>query len=141
MVRKDDRMADWFEKGLKFECTKCGKCCRGEPGHVWVSGAEMVSIAGFLGMSLDVLEFECSRKVGARIGLLEKPNGDCVFWENGIGCRVYPVRPVQCRTFPFWKASIVSPQAWSRVSERCEGVGRGKLYRAEEIRKRAERVW
>ncbi len=134
-------MPDWFEKGLKFECTKCGKCCRGEPGFVWVNGAEIVSIAGFLGVGLETLESSCIRRAGERMTLREKPNGDCVFWENGIGCRIYPVRPTQCRTWPFWKQNITTPQAWRRVSERCQGIGRGKTYRAEEIRKRAEHAW
>lgn len=134
-------MADWFEKGLKFECARCGKCCRGEPGFVWVNGAELVSIAGFLGIGLELIESRCTHSVGERFSLREKPNGDCVFWENGIGCRIYPVRPTQCRTFPFWRHNVASANAWQRVSARCEGVGRGKLFRAEEIRKRADRLF
>jgi hypothetical protein len=133
-------MPDWFEKGLRFECAHCGRCCRGAPGFVWVSDPEAVSIAGFLGVSPESFRETCTRRVGARASLVEKPNGDCVFWENGIGCRVYPVRPTQCRTFPFWKSNISTPEAWQVLTASCPGVGKGRHYRAEEIRKRAERT-
>jgi uncharacterized protein len=38
--------------GLRFECTECGKCCtsRGEYNHVYLSDAEVVSLARYLGM-------------------------------------------------------------------------------------------
>lgn len=134
-------MGDWFEKGLRFECKGCGKCCRSEPGYVWVSEPETISIAGFIGVSVETFNDRCVRKVKSRFSLREKPNGDCIFWEHGIGCRIYPVRPTQCRTFPFWKDNIESPDAWKQTGERCIGVGHGKLFRAHEVRKRSEREW
>jgi Fe-S-cluster containining protein len=30
----------WFKDGLRFECQRCGRCCRGEPGVVWVNKQE-----------------------------------------------------------------------------------------------------
>ena len=133
-------MPDWFEKGLRFECAKCGACCRGEPGYVWINGAEAVAIAGFLRMSIDVFSANCVRDVGKRVSLIEKPNGDCVFWESAIGCRIYPVRPTQCRTWPFWEENIAGPRTWERAGQKCAGIGRGRVYRADDIRKRAART-
>jgi Fe-S-cluster containining protein len=60
------------------------------------------------------------------------PNGDCVFWADG--CTIYPVRPRQCRTYPFWSENLASPESWTEVKKTCHGAGRGKLYRLEEIR-------
>ena len=31
----------WFKEGLKFECQRCGRCCRGEPGVIWVNKKEI----------------------------------------------------------------------------------------------------
>jgi Fe-S-cluster containining protein len=132
-------METWYSRGLKFECTRCGACCRGEPGYVWVSGPEVIGIAGFLGSSVAAVESTYLRQVGARVSLIEKANGDCAFWEKGIGCRIYPVRPSQCRTFPFWKQNVAAEDAWQRLQKRCPGIGQGKLFKAEEIRKRAEK--
>jgi len=40
----------WYAHGLHFECTRCGDCCRGAPGYVWVREEEVERIARFLGM-------------------------------------------------------------------------------------------
>ncbi len=72
------------------------------------------------------------RKVWWRVSLKEMPNGDCVFLGPG-GCQVYTVRPVQCRTFPFWRDLVESPGRWENEKERCPGIGRGKLYNRYEI--------
>ena len=132
---------EWYAKGLRFECQKCGACCRGEPGYVWVEQAEVIGIAGFLSETPESVERSYARRVGGKTSLLEKPNGDCIFWEQGIGCRIYPVRPTQCRTFPFWKRNIESEGAWQRTAERCPGVGKGKLYTNHDIQRRLERRW
>ena len=29
---------EWYRDGLRFECTRCGACCTGAPGYVWVTG-------------------------------------------------------------------------------------------------------
>lgn len=71
------------------------------------------------------------RKVGTRYSLVEKPNGDCVFYDKG--CTVYAARPTQCRTFPFWSENLKSRTAWNELSEECPGVGQGQLYSVEEI--------
>lgn len=61
-----------------------------------------------------------------------RSNGDCVFWNEG--CAIYPVRPRQCRTFPFWKETLQSPSAWAEQREFCHGIDQGKLYSLDEIR-------
>ena len=67
-----------------------------------------------------------------RVSLREKPNLDCVFWENG-GCAVYAARPLQCRSFPFWSACLASPADWKEFEERCPGIGKGRLHSRREI--------
>ena len=55
-------------------------------------------------------------------------------------CRVYPVRPLQCATWPFWTENL-KPETWNGpVRETCPGIGQGRLYsRAEIERLAAER--
>ena len=73
------------------------------------------------------------RQVGVRYSLIEKPGGDCIFWDKGSGCTVYEARPVQCRTWPFWAENVESPAAWAEVGGGCPGVDRGRVYTVEEI--------
>ncbi len=98
---------------------------------MWVREIEIASIARFL--KLDVAEFAatCLRKTLRDYALVEQANGDCVFW-SPAGCRIYEVRPTQCRTFPFWWEYLRTPKAWGEAARRCPGVGKGRLYLPQE---------
>ena len=37
----------WYDAGLKFQCTRCGACCTGAPGYVWVNGEEIARLAAY----------------------------------------------------------------------------------------------
>ena len=121
----------WYKDGLRFECTQCGRCCTGAPGYVWVTRAEVAELAKFLNVTLEKFAQRFVRKVGRRYSLIEKANNDCVFYDGG--CTVYPVRPRQCRTYPFWPENLKSRHAWDELEDECPGVGQGKLYPLEEI--------
>lgn len=125
----------WYADGLRFECTRCGRCCTGE-GYVWVSQARVREIAEFLGMPPEDFGRRYLRRVGGRLSLVEKQSSDCVFWERQRGCLIYPVRPTQCRTFPFWPESLESPEAWRRLEAEVPGIGRGSRHPVAAIRRR-----
>ena len=122
----------WYRSGLRFECRRCGRCCRGEPGYVWVRGMEIVALARFLGLTTDEFGRRYLREALGDHSLVELPNGDCVFW-TPEGCRVYEARPTQCRTFPFWHEYLRSAAAWEEAGRRCPGVGSGRLFLSPEI--------
>jgi uncharacterized protein len=126
----------WYHSGLRFTCTQCGHCCTGEPGFVWVDDAELAAIAAFLGEPIAEVRGLTTRGTARGRTLREKANGDCVFYEKGRGCTVYPVRPAQCRTWPFWESNLASPETWRQTCEVCPGSGRGELIPAEEITRR-----
>jgi Fe-S-cluster containining protein len=112
----------WYDKGLSFKCTGCGQCCTGSPGYVWVSQEEMQAIADHLNLSLEDFCKKHVRKVGNRLALLERPKSyDCEFLQ-GNKCQIYSVRPKQCKTFPWWKENVSSPEAWEEAAKRCEGI-------------------
>ena len=58
--------------------------------------------------------------------LTSAADGKCVFLLSNGRCRVYPVRPLQCQTYPFWPENLDSGKSWERESCRCEGIGRGE---------------
>jgi len=126
----------WYQDGLRFECARCGACCRGEPGFVWVRDVEIVAIARLLRLSREDFLARYCRVAFGDISLVERPSGDCVFWGEQ-GCEIYAARPVQCRTFPFWQEYLRSPNAWARAARRCPGCNHGPLHSATDIRQRA----
>jgi len=127
----------WYAGGLAFECQNSGNCCSGAPGYVWVTKAESRAIARFLGRSDDWLDKSLLRRVGLRYSLTEHADGDCVFLERpGDGCTrcaIHPVKPKQCRTWPFWDTNLKSPDRWNEAAKICPGINRGQRYTLVQI--------
>jgi len=115
--------------GFSFDSKACetckGNCCIGESGYIWVSPTDIQNIAVFLGEYIDKFYEKYIQKVKYKFSLKEIEYNDglkCVFFdERKKGCSIYPVRPIQCRTFPFWeyfKKNI------KEVEDECPGIKR-----------------
>jgi Fe-S-cluster containining protein len=119
----------WYGQGLRFECTRCGNCCSGAPGYVWVTLDECRLIAQALRLALEEFLRRHVRRVGTRLSLLEKRGGDCEFLvrtpDGPTTCAIHAARPVQCRTWPFWPSNVESEQAWQAAARECPGINRG----------------
>lgn len=162
-VLKDDVDAEtWYADGLKFTCTQCGNCCTGGPGYVWISREEIVRLAEFLKITPQETVEKYCRKVDGKWSLNEFRNAvgnyDCAFLKEdkvtapaGPGgapgemvtttrrrCTVYGVRPLQCRTWPFWPENLWSKKTWDHAAKRCHGMNAGHrhfpLERIESLR-------
>lgn len=122
---------------LRFECTGCGACCRGR-GDYWVeaSRTEQRRIQRFLKVSWRwfrrryVIEYEDGSE-----GLQWQDNR-CVFLDRYGRCRIYSVRPMQCRTYPFWSEVVDSLASWRAAAKECEGIGRGAVIPLSQVRER-----
>lgn len=112
----------WYAKGLCFECTGCGQCCTGSPGYVWVSENEIKAIAHYLKISIEEFGRRYLRHVNGRLSFIELPKTfDCIFLKNKQ-CQIYPVRPTQCQTFPWWPQIMASEEEWNKTARQCEGI-------------------
>jgi len=140
-ARKDP----WYLGGLAFQCQQCGRCCEGpEEGYVWVTDEEIAAIAAHLGLTEAQMRRRYVRQVARRYSLVEqKGSRDCIFLQTDSSgrrrCRIYPVRPVQCRTWPFWPSNLSDPDTWAEAGRRCRGINCGELvdYNEVEARRRA----
>jgi len=135
LARKDP----WYAGGLAFECTGCGACCAGPgEGYVWVTPDQITEIAEHLHIPEGEMRRKYVRKVRGRYSLIERDgNKDCTFLMppvNGVRkCRIYPVRPTQCRTWPFWSSNLRSPESWTLAALGCKGINQGPLHTRDEI--------
>lgn len=126
----------WYRDGLAFSCTMCGKCCTGSPGVVWVSREEIRAIAEYRKEPVEEFRACYTRAVDHRRSLREFSDGDCILYDRKVGCTVYPVRPVQCRAWPFWDSTAGTEAAWDETRRSCPGAGQGALIPAEEVTRR-----
>ena len=138
----------WYAAGLHFECQECGGCCSGPAeGYIWVTRPEIGIIADYLKLTAGQLRRKYLKRVGLRTTIIEhKTTKDCIFLQAGADgkkCMIYPVRPSQCRSWPFWPNNLASPSDWNKAAKKCPGINRGRLYGFEEIEgiKRIKKWW
>jgi Fe-S-cluster containining protein len=130
----------WYQDGLAFECTGCGKCCTGSPGYVWVTVEEIEKIANSLQMPLADFGLKYLREINGAYALKERlVSFDCVFLEGSV-CSIYQDRPKQCRTFPWWKQNLRTKEDWEYAARRCEGINlpTAPVFEATEITKQLQ---
>ena len=102
---------------------------------------EIVQIAEFLDKPVGEIRLMHTRPLRNKISLREYPNGECVYFDGmARKCTIYPVRPAQCRTWPFWRSLISSSSTWNSLQRNCPGINQGELVQLEEIEKRASEL-
>jgi uncharacterized protein len=128
--------SNWYNKGIRFKCTGCGKCCcdHDEYSFVYLGQKDIEAISNYLGLSQSAfLDCYCHQEADDFIHL--KMNGpNCPFLEDGK-CIVYKVRPIQCNSWPFWKDNLDQDTWEKEVKPFCPGIDQGRLYTADEIDK------
>lgn len=119
---------------IRFECLKdCSRCCELSGGFVFLTDEEAAAIAAHLDAPPDLFLEWFTRDVDGRLALVDGPDENCVFLEDGV-CSVYAVRPKQCRTYPFWPENMRTPAHWKLTTEMCPGLGKGRQFSAHEIK-------
>ena len=115
---------------IRFHCTGCGKCCHGNPDDqvIELLDKELEQISGYLGMGISRFkkQFVSCDEFGVesiRIG----DDHRCTLLGEDNRCTVYPVRPLQCQTYPYWPEIMDTKKHWEAEAARCEGVGQGEV--------------
>ena len=100
---------DYSYKFDENKCATCeGNCCIGESGYIWITIAEIDTLANHLNISTQECFDKYLLKFGYKFSIKEKKisqnNYACVFFDlEKKQCGIYEARPTQCRTFPFWE--------------------------------------
>lgn len=81
-------------------CNQCGDCCRWT-GHVHLTDSDIKRISGFLNIDERdfINDYTCLTATRSGLSLINQPDESCIFLEYS-SCRIYPVRPKQCRDYP-----------------------------------------
>ena len=135
----------WYSNGLRFKCTQCGNCCRNHGGYSFVNltEVELRRIPEFLGLSREqFLERYCVKVPGA-LWTLRMDQPACPFLAPDNRCAIYPVRPKQCVSWPFWKENLERSTWEGPVKQCCPGIDHGESYSAEAVERiaREDEEW
>lgn len=141
----------------RFECTKCGACCRDDNLLVTLTGTDIARIAFFLDLgpsdmlrALDfyVLDSEEAIPKGLRhipyvitengpayVAVRKMENGNCVFLKDNL-CMIHSIRPSVCMSFPFVFRKESNEIGWSLSARKeiCPGLGKGDLVVEDDLR-------
>ena len=93
---------------------------------------EAAAIARYMETSEDLFLDWFVRWIDDKLALVDGPEEHCIFLEDGK-CTVYPVRPKQCRTYPFWPEILISKDKWNNEVMRCEGINQGDVVDTEHV--------
>ena len=119
-----------------FSCQMCSHCCSGEPGYVFLSLEDIRRASGYLEVKEEEFLSIYCRKLDYGTyyiySLKERDDFSCIFLSEK-GCTIYPSRPLQCSTYPFWKGLFDDDEAWEREKRSCPGIDVGRIYSESEM--------
>jgi Fe-S-cluster containining protein len=128
--------SEFWQQGLPFSCQQCSACCRHKPGFVFLSKLDIINLLKHFAIDFSTFLAKFSKTVdvgtGYVLSLKENDQYDCILWQDG-GCTAYSVRPVQCRTYPFWQGIIDDQDSWLEEATDCPGIGTGPVIPPEKI--------
>jgi Fe-S-cluster containining protein len=111
---------------LQFACRPgCTRCCE-QKGFVYLSGRDLRRAAAYLGMSAKAFETRYIYRTRNFLRLRKPRGAQCHFLADG-GCAIHPVKPTQCRVFPFWPELVENRREWRQTAKYCPGIGTGPL--------------
>lgn len=108
-----------MNSNIQFQCKQCGKCCSAY-GYVYLTTKDRILLASHFGLSVTRFTKDyCEKKHGEFH--LKEPHKDCCFLKDNC-CEVYPVRPAQCQTWPFWAENMQNGIFKKSAATYCPGV-------------------
>lgn len=115
------------DKEFDFKCTACGSCCKGA-GIIYFLPHELNRIVEFLNLAEDKAYSLKKRIISSRSNgyYLYDSEEDCLFLGSDGLCSIYEVRPVQCRSYPFWPSLFQSRKTFQALKKESNGVMTGK---------------
>ena len=131
---------------LRFECTRCGECCRG-PGRARLSAVDVQRLARHLDLSAEDFVARYTEQVVFVTPdltpapqpelVLSKANEACIFLQ-GDECSVHLAKPDGCRLGPFTFGILGSDRNWAHFQRICPGLEQGPAIPWESVQESLE---
>jgi hypothetical protein len=128
-----------IHSAMRFQCQPgCIRCCE-QKGFVYVTREDIARLAEHLGITRAEFKRRYLCGTAPLLRFRKQRQKQCPFLLSD-GCSVHEVKPLQCRSFPYW------PELLDKASERreaaafCPGMNRGPLVNIEAAREIANEV-
>ena len=123
----------------RFACQPgCIACCT-QKGWVYLTEQDILNAASFVKMTQAAFEKRYVYRTKNRRRLRMAAASQCPFLLES-GCSIHPVKPVQCRIFPFWPEMLESRKEWFEAAKYCPGIGKGDLVQIETAQRDADEM-
>lgn len=121
------------EEALRFGCTQCGQCCA-RPGEIYLTESDALRISNYLRLSVKEFRKAWCVRDGVEWKMVVTEAKSCPFFVERR-CTIHDVKPIQCRTYPFWPEIVGTRYGWEDEAAECEGINHpdGRLYVTEEV--------
>jgi Fe-S-cluster containining protein len=115
---------------LFFECSKCGLCCGdtiGKKRHILLLEQEANAISTETCLFKEIFTTQIADKNPYRHEMKKNNEGICFFLKDNQ-CRIYELRPLICRFYPFeLKFDPCNDQYVFNFTFECPGITKGRL--------------
>lgn len=123
-----------------FKCTGCGRCCTEDTKHerrIILTLRDSLEILEATGISLN--EFTEKNNSEVYPYVIRLVNGRCFFLQPDGKCRIYQVRPLVCRFYPFTLQRIGETYVF-QADPSCPGLVEGTYLDKEYFEKLVEQA-
>jgi Fe-S-cluster containining protein len=109
------------EEQQRFDCRRCGRCCRGSGGIV--AGVKDVRrLCGHLRMNAADFAAAYAERRGGKLLIRAGDDGCCVFFKKDEGCAVHEAKPDICRAWPYFRGNLLDADSLEMAKEFCPGI-------------------
>ncbi len=105
---------------VEFHCMNCGNCCSID-GHVFINQEEISAISKYMAITIEEFLEKFTVSINDRIRIKGDYYNKCIFLDNN-SCRIYSVRPKQCKTFPYWLENMKYDVYIEETVEYCSAL-------------------
>ena len=104
LIIKNTPLKEVLKLAAPCRCNACNHGCK--LGSGLLAGDDAKNIASFLGISEEMLKEQFleeveqfnTRLLKPKLLRDKKPYGKCIFYDEEKGCKIHPVKPLQCKT-------------------------------------------
>jgi Fe-S-cluster containining protein len=128
---------------FRFECQRCGICCREVPDGIRLYAEDVTRISSYLGLQVESFVRKYCRLIHVDFAIdgevismpilsVRQVRNVCPFCDKNK-CLIQSCKPYLCKAAPFIWVLFERASCFEGLRTKCPGFGKGKLYNVADI--------